>query len=223
MNNFIGDNINAIRIHYGLSQEELAEATGVSQTTVSAWECGQSTPRKANALKIMAAIPGITFDDIMSEDRGYARRATVNGDGSASGSSWVETPLYGSIAAGTPIEMMPVEETFVIPLPLQERYPNAFLLRVRGESMNRVIPNGSYALVDPTSEVVNGKAYAVAVNGYDATIKRVHTLANGIELQPDSTDPTMRPMVFDYADPDAETVTVIGRVVWYVLPFDYVI
>ena len=117
--------------------------------------------------------------------------------------------------------MHQIEDTFVIPTALRERYPNAFLLKVVGESMNRVLPNGSYALVDPTSEAVEGRAYAVAVNGYDATIKRVRHLANGIELAPDSTDPTIRPLVFDYADPDAETVTVIGEVVWYVVPYDF--
>lgn len=64
-------------------------------------------------------------------------------------------------------------------------------------------------------------AYAVCVNGYKATIKRVRKLANGVELVPDSHDPTQRPIVFDYADDDAEEVTVIGRVVWATMPFDY--
>lgn len=141
--------------------------------------------------------------------------------GEAGGSGWASVPLYGSIAAGTPIEMMSVDDTFVIPREIEARYPKSFLLKVVGESMNRVIPNGSYALINPTKQTVDGKAYAVCVNGFDATIKRVRTLANGIELRPDSTDPTIKPMVFDYADPDVETVTVIGEVVWYVVPFDY--
>lgn len=135
--------------------------------------------------------------------------------------AWVSIPLYGAIAAGQPIEMQSVENTFVIPAEMADRYPNSFLLKVIGESMNRVIPNGAYALINPKKSTVDGKAYAVCVNGYDATIKRVRTLANGIELYPDSTDPTIKPMVFDYDDPDAETVTVIGEVVWYVVPFDY--
>lgn len=129
--------------------------------------------------------------------------------------------MYGSIAAGKPIEMLQIEDTFTIPGKLRDRFPDSFLLKVVGESMNRIIPNGSYALINPTNEAKDGRAYAVAVNGYDATIKRVHHLDNGIELVPDSTDPTIRPMVFDYADPDAETVTVIGEVVWYVVPFDF--
>lgn len=221
MDNFIGNNIYSLRVHFGLSQEELAKGIGVTQATVSAWECGQSTPRKANALKIMAALPGITFDDIMSEDRGFASKSTTESDRKPEHTAWIEVPLYGSIAAGKPIEMFQIEDTFTIPRQMRERYPDSFLLKVCGESMNKILPNGSYALVNPTSEAIDGKAYAVAVNGYDATIKRVRHLDNGIELLPDSTDPTIRPMVFDYADPEAETVTVIGEVVWYVVPFDF--
>ena len=221
MDNFIGNNIYSLRVHFGLSQEELAKGIGVTQATVSAWECGQSTPRKANALKIMAALPGITFDDIMSEDRGFASKSTTESDRKSEQSAWIEVPLYGSIAAGRPIEMHQIEDRFVVPQVLTDRYPNAFLLKVVGESMNNLIPNGAYALVNPTDDAIDGKVYAVAVNGYDATIKRVRHLANGIELVPDSTDPTIRPLVFDYADPEAETVTVIGEVVWYVVPFDF--
>ena len=88
--------------------------------------------------------------------------------------------------------------------------------------MNRVLPDGCYALIDPCEDVErDNQPYAVCVNGYDATIKRVHKLANGFELVPDSTDPTYKAKVYDYGEPETETVTVIGRVVYYVLPFDW--
>ena len=88
--------------------------------------------------------------------------------------------------------------------------------------MNRVLPNGSLALVDPDMrEVVSGMVYAVCVNGYDATVKRVRRLENGVELVPDSTDPTFHPVVYDSTVPDTETITIIGRVVWYTVPFDF--
>lgn len=89
--------------------------------------------------------------------------------------------------------------------------------------MNRVLPDGCYALVDPdeAEPIIEYKVYAVCVNGYSATIKRIRLLANGIELIPDSLDPTYRPTVYDYNDPDTVTITIIGRVVWYCIPFDY--
>ena len=216
MSNFIGNNINDIRIHFGLSQEKFAEAIGTSQTTVSAWECGESTPRKSNVEKMIGALPQIQFDDIMSEERGFAKR--VNGKTQFE----VEVPLLSRIAAGTPLEMEDYEDSFPIPERLHDKYPEAFLLRVDGESMNRIIPNGCYALVDPCDEVLHdGKPYAICVNGYDATIKRVHKLNNGFELIPDSNDPTYSKTTYNFNDPQTDPVTVIGEVVHYVLPYDW--
>ena len=134
----------------------------------------------------------------------------------------VDVPLYGAIAAGTPIEMTEVEDTQPIPARMHDMHPNAFLLRVEGESMNRILPNGCFALVDPCDEVeFSGDPYAVCVNGYDATIKRVRRLNNGFELVPDSNDPTYQTQTFNYNEPGTQTITVIGRVVYYVLPFDW--
>lgn len=137
-------------------------------------------------------------------------------------SSFVDVPLLGSIAAGTPMEMVETDENHPVPTKVMEQYPDAKLLKVKGSSMNRILPDGCYALVDPCDDVDrDNQPYAVCVNGYDATIKRVHKLANGFELVPDSTDPTYKPKVYDYGEPGTETVTVIGRVVYYVLPFDW--
>lgn len=52
-------------------------------------------------------------------------------------------------------------------------------------------------------------------------LKRVVKLSNGFELTPDSADPTFRPTVYDYNEPGTDPVTIIGRVVFYVLPFDW--
>lgn len=140
----------------------------------------------------------------------------------SSESDFTDVPLYGSIAAGSPIEMQEVENTHPIPSRIHEKYPDAFLLKVDGESMNRILPNGCFALVDPQEDVdSNGDPYAVCVNGYDATIKRVRRLNNGFELDPDSNDPTYKSVLYDYGIEGTETITVIGRVVYYVLPFDW--
>lgn len=138
------------------------------------------------------------------------------------GRDFVDVPLYGSIAAGTPIEMMEVESTHPVPAKVHEMYPDSFLLKVEGNSMNHVLPDGCYALVVPTDEIKrDNDLYAVCVNGYDATIKRVKKLANGFQLVPDSTDPTYPVQTYNYNEPGTETITVIGRVVYYVLPFDW--
>lgn len=131
----------------------------------------------------------------------------------------VDVPFFGSIAAGQPIEASEAEDSFPIPASLHESYPNAFMLRVEGTSMNRVLPDGHFALVDPCDTVeTSGQLYAVAIGDGAVTIKHVRLLSNGLELCPDSDDPTHHPMLFDYADKTAPEVRVIGRVVWHCPP-----
>lgn len=213
----VPENIDALLVKYDITADRLASIAEVTPGAVSGWRHG-STPRKSAVEKITDYF-GLSYDDIMSDSMGLA--AKEHGRFGEASCQYVDIPLYGKISAGTPIEMLPVDDTFVIPAAMSERYPDAFLLKVEGESMNRRIPNGSYALVSPTSEVVDGKAYAVCVNGFDATIKRVRKLANGFELSPDSTDPTYRAKVYDFGEEETEEITVMGRVVWYCVPFDY--
>lgn len=215
MSNFIGNNINAIRVHYGLSQERFAEAIGTSQTTVSAWECGDSTPRKSNIEKMLAALPDLQFDDVMSEERGFAKK--VNG---LKPHGFVAVPLHGRVAAGIPIEMLPFDDMSEAPARYVEDDPQAFMVKVVGDSMNRYVQDGNYALVSPKYTEPNPHdMFLVTVNGYDATIKHVRKLANGIELIPDSYDPTYRPQVYDFNEDDTPAIKILGKVVWWCKEF----
>ena len=215
MSNFIGNNINAIRIHYGLSQERFAEAIGTSQTTVSAWECGDSTPRKSNIEKMLAALPDLQFDDVMSEERGFAKK--VNG---LKSSGFVAVPLHGRVAAGIPIEMLEVDDMSEAPARYVEDDPQAFMVKVVGDSMNHYVQDGNYALVSPKYTEPNPHdMFLVTVNGYDATIKHVRRLANGVELVPDSYDPTYRPQVYDFNEDDTPAIKILGKIVWWCKEF----
>lgn len=201
-----------IDFRYG-SIPKFAKEVGMSPHTIyTVLRNGISGGSISTVLPILAKL-GIDSNWIIKN-----KLIEVGGDGS----DYVDVPLYGSIAAGTPIEMMEVENTHPVPTKVHEMHPEAFLLKVEGESMNHILPNGCYALIDPCSDVEkDGKPYAVCVNGYDATIKRVKKLANGFQLVPDSTDPTYAVQTFNYNDPETETITIIGRVVYYVLPFDW--
>ena len=198
------------RIAKGWSQQDLADKMETTQQTIQRYESG-ARDIKASVLVKLSATLGVTISYLLGVE-----------NASLPNNNTVDVPLYGRIAAGTPIEMMEMADTQPIPLSVHQQHPDAFLLRVEGESMNRVLPNGCYALVDPCDTVEhNGAPYAVCVNGYDATIKRVNKLNNGFELAPDSTDPTYTVQTFNYNEPGTQTITVIGRVVYYVLPFDW--
>ncbi|WP_337492833.1 XRE family transcriptional regulator [Slackia isoflavoniconvertens] len=205
-----GYKIAEARIAKGWSQQDLAEKMDTTQQTIQRYESG-SRDIKSSVLIKLSAVLGVTISYLL----GMENTSIPNND-------MVEVPLYGAIAAGTPIEMIPVENSQPVPSEVRRRYPSAFLLKVEGDSMNRILPNGCYALVDPCEAVEhNGAPYAVCVNGYDATIKRVNKLNNGFELAPDSNDPTYSKQVFNYNEPGTQTITVIGEVVYFVLPFDW--
>ena len=193
----------------GMTAEQVGEKVGKSHKTVYSWESGQGQP-DADTLVKLCRIYNMNIADFYD-----AKRITSDDF------SYIDVPLYGSIAAGVPIEMIEIEGFFAIPTVMHDKYPDSFLLEIKGESMNKKLPNGSYALINPTMDVIDNRAYAVCVNGFDATVKRVRKLENGFELIPDSTDPTFKSKVYDYGEEGTEEITIIGRVVWYCIPFDF--
>lgn len=214
----IGENIAAIRKREGLSQEEFAALIGVSQGAVSLWENGDAMPRKNNIARILEAVPGIDADDVCSSDFGFAH--TIN---SVSRTEPVDSvPLYGTISAGIPLSILPIEDRVIVPRALRNRYPHAYFLRVRGHSMDRVLPDGCFALVNPTNELVEGAVYAVCVGDGEATVKRVRVLDRMIELSPDSNDPSFEPILIDRSNPYT-VPRLLGRVMWYTMPLDFVL
>lgn len=206
-----------IKEKYG-SIPKFAKAIGLPASSIySSLERGIANTRTELSDKIYRSL-NIDWETAKLDDNYQCLKLKV----ATPDTNMVDVPLYGAIAAGTPIEMTPVENTQPIPAKVHELHPNAFLLKVEGNSMNRVLPNGSYALIDPCKTVErDGAPYAVCVNGYDAAIKRVRKLNNGFQLVPDSTDPTYETKTYNYNEPGTQTITVIGRVVYYVLPFDW--
>lgn len=63
----LGQAIQYYRKRQGLSQEALAELVGVSRQAVSKWELDDATPEVAK-LKALAAVFGITVDQLLSEE-----------------------------------------------------------------------------------------------------------------------------------------------------------
>lgn len=200
-------NLKGIMADRDIDGPTIAHMIGAEKQSIYSWLNKNSFPSANNLQKLIDALH-VSSDDLL------ARKKVASG--------YTEVPVLASIAAGQPIDLEEVDDTFFVPSKLANRYPNAFLYRVEGDSMNRRIPDGCLALVDKSDREPDGhSAYAVCVNGYSATIKRVKRLANGYELTPDSYDPTQRPLIFDYGKPGTDEVTIIGKVVWATMPFDY--
>lgn len=203
----VAASIKKLREEHDLTQEQLGEIAGVSSMAVSQWENGRAVPRMGS-IQRMADYFGVPKSVIMGDED----------TGPNAGLRLVS--LYGSVAAGVPIEMIPVDEQKEAPAKFLEVDPDCFLVRVRGNSMNKHIQDDDFALVSPKFTDINDHdMFLVSVNGDDATIKHVRKLANGVELIPDSYDPTYRTEIIDFGDEDAPPVRVLGKVVWWCMSF----
>lgn len=211
------NNLKSLRKKCGMTQPDLAEKLGVTVQAISNWESGRAQPSVKNS-KEVARVFGVPVDSLISDDPGMVPDGAIR----IVTDEEAEIPVYGSIAAGVPIEMVPVDDVVAVSADVKRRWPRSFFLKVKGTSMDRILPDGCLALIDPCDGVDRpGQPYAVCVNGYDATIKRVNVLANGFELEPDSTDPTYKPVIFDYGEEGTEEITIIGRVVWYMPTYNW--
>lgn len=195
------------------SVPKFAEAIGLpSQTVYSALRNGLSGASMATAMPIAEELGLDPFQ--------LARGRIVIGRKLPY--QIVDVPLvFMDIREGNSYEATPMG-AHPIPDAIHKRYPQAYLLKVFCESANRALPVGAYALVEPCNSVgPPGDLYVMAIPSSGPAIMRGRALNNGLELVPDSTDPTYKPIIIDYSNPDAETPAIMGRIVWYTLPYDW--
>lgn len=109
-------------------------------------------------------------------------------------------PYIGSISAGQPnwaeenIEGRIPIDTNLMDIVNPEEH---FFLRVNGESMNKVVKNGAFALIHKQDNVENGEIAVVLVNGFDATLKKFTKQGDLIILEPQSNDESFETQVYD--------------------------
>ena len=210
----VGESIRRIRTLHGLTQEELGKIAGVSSMAVSQWENDRAVPR-FGAMQRIADHFGISKSYILEGDKPERITGSVQYAVTS-----LTAPVYGRISAGDALEMLPVhDEAYVIP-PIAEKYPNGFFLTVSGDSMNKILPSGSFVYFSPDVEADSGDIVAVTVNGDDATVKRIFFAGDTIVLHPESSNPTHRDRSIDAGDPDAPTVRILGKAVWHYLEND---
>lgn len=210
----VSDGIRQLRQEHGLTQEEFGKVAGVSAMAVSQWENDRSVPRMGVVQRIAEHF-GVSKGVVLGEEPpravpGEVRYAVTS----------LTAPVYGNISAGDALEMLPVyDEAYVIP-PIAESHPDGFFLKASGDSMDKIMPDGSLVYFDRSAQVRSGDIVAVTVNGDDATMKRIFFAGDTVVLHPESTNPAHRDRSIDAADPDAPQVRILGKAVWHYLVND---
>lgn len=215
----IRDNIIALRKLYGVTQEELANIAGVTRGAVSQWEGGFSEPRMGSIQKMadhfhirksnIIEDGGVNLiDPVTKRPRNLPESAIIPPDPRKA-----YAPLLGRVHAGDAQEPDILEDEISLPYEVWERHPNGYFLKVEGDCMDMVYPEGCYVYVDPDKEPANGSIAAVLIDGHDAVMRRLLKTPSTIVLSSESWQ-GFHPDIIITAN-DETTVELVGTVVWF--------
>ena len=193
-----GRNVLALRTSAGMTQQEIADALGVTQAAVNAWEHDKARPRY-DTLRALAAMFGETVDAMIGDERVTP----------AASSRMV--PVLGTAHMGGFDDIDDVDYRVEVPASVVERHPRAFIVHGFGPCMNRRFPEDAHLLVDPDVLPRSGDAVLVQRDG-QALVRAYHRGASTVMLSPDSYSEDLEDMVGTSDDPPAKLV---GVVVWY--------
>lgn len=155
----IGRRIKACMEARQLDQSSVARALGIEPQSVQQWICGQTSPR-GYRIKALAALLDVEPWELLGIDRD-ANPHTPVPPPSSSASLIRRVPRLSWVSAGQFREVPsppPVDEW---DMPSEPMSPQAFSLRVDGDSMEPEFPNGCIIFVEPQSQPLNGD-YVVA-------------------------------------------------------------
>ena len=185
------------------TRNDMCEALGVKYTTFTDWVNGKTYPR-IDRIEQMADYFGIEKSALLEDpDRlpvgaiPYQKQPTQ------------PIPIVGAVSCGVPLLAEDNIEGY-IDTPIQDITTGEtyFWLRAAGDSMRNVgIHEGDLLLIRQQNDVDSGDIAVVAINGDDATLKRVIKKENALILQPEN--PSYETKIF--VGEEMETVHIRGR------------
>ncbi len=114
-------------------------------------------------------------------------------------------PLLGEVPAGSPQEAIQISGKWH-PVTDPDTPPRAYALRIKGDSMDKLAPDGATITVDPDDrDLWDGAQYVVRTQDGEATFKEYH--ANPARLVPLSNNPAHLPIKLG-----DEPIEILGRV-----------
>ncbi|MEH3122003.1 MAG: helix-turn-helix domain-containing protein [Sphingomonas phyllosphaerae] len=183
-----GLRVRTLRVMANMTQEELAEKADTTKATISKIERSTTKVSYDWARRLAAPLNCSVALLLMGED--------------LPDNNPVMVPVIGLIAAGNWREAIqqPLDRIAVV-----GAKPHMFALRIIGDSMDLLAPEGANVTIDPTDpSLTDGSLYAVQNGDGEATIKRFRRSPD--RLEPVSSNPVHQPILLG-----AEPITVIGR------------
>lgn len=200
-----GTNIKKIRQDNNLTQEELAKRINTSRSNIANYENDKNMP-SIDILEKLSEIFNCSIDYLLGKSDIKNPDLKDN---------LFLIPIVGKVAAGKPILADENIEGYlpIDPLMYHLTSPDGFFfLQIQGESMNKLIKNGSYALIKKQDYAEDGDVIVAIVNGdNEATVKRYKQLNNQfVILEPVSEDSSFQSITIDLKN---TKFSIIGKVV----------
>lgn len=178
-----------------IGHSELGRLIGQNRQTVKRWADGDRKLSVATAEEIAEKLPGISVSELLIEGWQPARRVPLI--------SWVSAGQIQDVDSITNVDI----EDYVNAADLPDG--DWIALRVKGDSMDRVAPDGSIIFVNRRERRLQSERFYVVANERGAaTFKRYRQGPNNqARFQPFSTNPDHETIF-----PKEEEMKVIGRV-----------
>lgn len=208
----LGELIKNYREEHGMSQGDFSKISGISVSYLSVLERNKrpstNTPVEPSfsIIKKCADAMGVDYEILMQRLDG--KDVTQNKGKLSRG---ITINVLGRVAAGIPIEAIEyIIDTEEISLEMAKS-GEYFGLKIKGDSMEPKISNGDVVIVRRQNDAESGEIVIAAINGSEATCKKLQKYDNGIALI--SMNPAYPPMYFDRKEIESKPITIIGRVV----------
>ena len=208
----IKDKLKQLRKDRGLKQEDVAFKLNMSTSAYGYYEQGKTTPPLYN-LKKLANLYNISISELTGE-----KNDTVEMLGQAV--TMNKYPYIDDyVSAGSPVNIEGMKDVpnIYVPDELLGSYAGSkrlFFLKVNGESMNKIIPNGSTIGVisyDSINDIKNGDIVVYSTEDHSFAVKYFYKEKNKLIFKPSSTYHYYYDLVFDIND----NIRIIGKVVIY--------
>jgi len=219
-----GERLKNIIEDKGYSVMSLSRESGVPYTTIrSMIERNLTNASIDNVIKICRVL-GIDVESLIDQRNGVVAEKKT----SYITKPTISLPLYGDIAAGALSTVEPVTkdnvEYITLPKNMLGKYANRrdlFALKVNGESMNKIIPNGSYIVCKPI-EIEELKEDDIVIFSHDSeySMKRFRRDEENqlLIFSPESTDRKYHDIVIPYDT--MNDLKIYAKVIWYAVTLD---
>lgn len=212
----IGERIKQARLNVGLSQEKLAFKVGfASRSSVSKIEKGERDIPRLKLIEIAKAL-NVSISQLLDTPEVIPITSV---------DSHMHYFLNASISAGYPLTIDSVSKLPTVSIPdiflgKYAKNKHILIMRVNGDSMNKIIPNGSFIAVKTNIDVLsvsNGDIVVANIEGADNgyTIKHIYKddTNSRIVLRPDSTNPIYTDIII--SSTEFQRLYIVGKVVAY--------